>query len=161
MDPTKRFLIHNNQSQNGLRVLDKVQNFKIRIKIIEARQLVGTNINPICRLKFAKITKETKTVNLSNNPFWNQAFFIDVKMSLSDLCENKIEFEVLNSRELRTDSSLGVFQIDLADIYEKEYHSLIRKWLSLGETNNNHESDTKGYLKVSISILGPNDQIPV
>ena len=87
-------------------------------------------------------------------------FFYNVNLSETELCDEIIEFEVCNSRTLRSDMQIGAFKLDISYVYSQIKHSINRKWLLLC-----HEDDRmiagKGYLKVSVNILGPGDEAPV
>lgn len=59
------------------------------------------------------------------------------------------------------DSFLGRFTIDAAYIYQmNEDHELYRRWVCLTDTSDATEG-TKGYLKLTINVLGPGDRPPV
>ena len=71
-----------------------------------------------------------------------------------------IQFKVFNSSKLRHDSLIGSFKIDIGSIYDEINHSLNRKWLLLSNSED-QVSIAKGYLKVSVNILGSGDEITV
>jgi myoferlin len=75
----------------------KSQDFQIRIKVIQARQLDGNNIHPICRIKCFNIYKNTKIMRSTNSPFWNEVFFFNFHQSPAELFDQPIEFQVYNS----------------------------------------------------------------
>ena len=51
------------------------------------------------------------------------------------------------------------FQNDIGYVYNEPSHSLLCKWLLLGDAEDSM-SGAKGYLKVTINVLGPGDEIP-
>jgi dysferlin len=81
-------------------------------------------------------------------------------MSEAELCDEMIEFEVCNSRTLRSDMKIGTFKMDINYIYSQSKHSINRKWLLLSD-DDDRMAGAKGYLKVSVNILGPGDEAPV
>ena len=81
-------------------------------------------------------------------------------MSEVELCDEMIEFEVCNSRTLRSNMRIGTFKIDLGYIYDQKQHSINRKWLLLSDEDD-PSIGAKGFLKVSINIIGPGDEPPV
>ncbi len=81
-------------------------------------------------------------------------------MSETDLCDEFIQFEICNSRTLRSNMKIGIFKIDMAFIYSQLKHSINRKWLLLSNEDD-RMTGAKGYLKVSVNILGPGDEPPV
>ena len=137
----------------------KAQDFQIRVKILRGRQLEGSNIDPVCRVRLLGMAKQTQIRKGTNHPFFNEVFFFNRHLSELELTNELIEFEVYNSRTLRSDMKIGQFKIDMGHIYSQNKHSINRQWLLLS-----HEDDrmtgAKGYLKVSVNILGPGDEAP-
>ncbi|CAH8518402.1 unnamed protein product, partial [Dicrocoelium dendriticum] len=137
----------------------KPQDFQIRVKIIEARQLQGSNIPPVCKVNCAGKSKETKIRAPTNSPYWNETFFFNFHEAPSKLLDQSISFGVYHSRKLRKDALIGSFKFDLALAYEQDKHALLNKWLLLCDPEG-PMSGAKGYLKVSVVILGPGDEAP-
>jgi hypothetical protein len=55
---------------------------------------------------------------------------------------------------------IGSFKLDLGYVYDEPFHSLISKWLLLSDPCDT-SAGAKGYLKVTISIIGPGEEYPV
>lgn len=138
----------------------KPQDFQIRIKIFQARQLDGNNLHPVCRVRVVGSVKQTKIQKGTNQPYFNEVFFFNLNMSEAELCDEMIEFEVCNSRTLRSDMKIGTFKMDIGYIYSQAKHSINRKWLLLSD-DDDRMAGAKGYLKVTVNILGPGDEAPV
>ena len=136
-----------------------VQDFQIKITVFEAKQLDGNNVAAICRVKCSKHTKNTKKIR-SNHPYWNETFFYNFHISAAELFDQIIDFEVFSHARLaRANQLIGKFSINIGYIYDEPRHSINRKWLLLID-NNNDALGVKGYLKVSIAVLGPGDEPP-
>jgi hypothetical protein len=138
----------------------KLQDFQIRIKVFQARQLDGNNIHPMTRIKCANQQKHTKTMRSTNSPYWDEVFFFNFNSSQADLFDQMIEFQVYNALSYLKDALIGSFKMDIGYVYDEPFHSLINKWLLLGDTED-CMSGAKGYLKVTINVLGPGDEVPV
>ncbi|CAF1161705.1 unnamed protein product [Rotaria sp. Silwood1] len=138
---------------------NKLQDFQIRIKIFQARQLHGSNIHPVCRVRVINSIKQTKIQKGTNHPYFNEVFFFNINISETKLCDEFIEFEVCNSRIFRSNMIIGTFKTDIAYIYSQNKHSINRKWLLLSN-DNDRMTGAKGYLKVSVNILGSGDEAP-
>ncbi|TKS85668.1 Dysferlin Dystrophy-associated fer-1-like protein [Collichthys lucidus] len=95
---------------------NKPQDFQIRVRVIECRQLPGNNIKPV-----------VKVYNSSSS--------------------------------LRSDSLMGEFKLDVGYIYDEPGHAIIRKWLLLSDPDDS-SSGARGYLKVSIIVVGTGDEPP-
>lgn len=147
--------------QNSKIRLKKLQDFQIRIKVFQARQLDGNNIDPLCRIKCHNILKHTKTLRSTNSPYWNEVFFFNFfGICQADLFDKFIEFQVYNSVNFLKDALIGTFKIDIGFVYDQFQHSLINKWILLADAKD-LMCGAKGYLKVSVNVLGPGDEIPV
>uniref|UniRef100_A0AAQ5XG21 C2 domain-containing protein n=1 Tax=Amphiprion ocellaris TaxID=80972 RepID=A0AAQ5XG21_AMPOC len=115
------------RAQNRHRLINKPQDFQIRVRIIEARQLSGNNIKPVVKVNVCGQTHRTR-IKRGNNPFFD---------------------EVL----LRSDS------LDVGYIYDEPAHCVMRKWLLLNDPDDS-SSGAKGYLKVSLFVVGTGDEPP-
>ncbi|XP_069488392.1 dysferlin isoform X3 [Ambystoma mexicanum] len=135
------------------------QDFQIRIRVIEARQLPGTNVKPVIKLTVAGQTKRTR-IRKGNNPSFDETFFFNFFESPAELFDEPIFITVFDSRSLRTDSVLGEFRMDVGTIYNEPRHAFLRKWLLLSDPED-FAAGAKGYLKVSMFVLGPGDEAPM
>ncbi|VDO78976.1 unnamed protein product [Schistosoma curassoni] len=133
---------------------------RIRVKVIEARQLQGANISPICKITCWKESKDTRVRNSTNSPFWDQTFFFNFFDSAAEMLDQQLVFTVYDSRRLRRDSMIGSFKFDLSIVYECDRHAMLNKWLLLCNPED-PMSGAKGYLKISVVILGPGDEAPI
>ncbi|XP_041424830.1 myoferlin-like [Xenopus laevis] len=135
---------------------ENTQEFKIQVRIIEGRRLIGNNIKPVVKVKIGHQTDHTR-ISSGNNPPFNQTLTYDMCRSLSDLHMEPITIQVLRSRVFRADSLIGEFKIDAGFIYDEPGHAIMRKWVVLSNPKDTGLS-TRGYLKISLFILGRGDQ---
>ncbi|XP_072523835.1 myoferlin [Salminus brasiliensis] len=138
---------------------NKPQDFQIRVRIIEGRQLPGNNIKPVVKVNVCGDTHRTR-IKRGNNPFFDEIFFYNVHMLPSELFDQHVSIRVYNSSSLRADSLMGEFKIDIGYIYDEPAHCIMRKWLLLNDPDDS-SSGAKGYLKVSMFIVGTGDDPPV
>uniref|UniRef100_A0A8C3AYY4 Myoferlin n=1 Tax=Cyclopterus lumpus TaxID=8103 RepID=A0A8C3AYY4_CYCLU len=108
---------------------------QIRVRIIEARQLSGNNVKPVVKVNVCGHTHRTR-IKTGNNPFFDEV----------------LSSEVYNSYSLRADSLMGEFKVPA--------HCVMRKWLLLNDPDDSN-SGAKGYLKVSLFVVGAGDEPPV
>ncbi|XP_071319383.1 myoferlin-like isoform X2 [Trachinotus anak] len=147
------------RGQNRHRLVNKPQDFQIRVRIIEARQLPGNNIKPVVKVNVCGQTHRTR-IKRGNNPFFDEMFFYNVHMLPSDLFDQNFSFRVYDSYSLRADSLMGEFKLDVGYVYDEPAHSVMRKWLLLNDPDDS-SSGAKGYLKVSLFVVGTGDEPPV
>nr|XP_008113541.1 PREDICTED: myoferlin isoform X1 [Anolis carolinensis] len=137
---------------------NKPQDFQIRVRVIEGRQLSGNNIKPVVKVHVCGQTHRTR-IKKGNNPFFDEIFFYNVNMTPSDLFDETISIRVYDSYSLRADSLMGEFKIDIGYVYDEPGHAVMRKWLLLNDPEDTNSSP-KGYLKVSMFVLGTGDEPP-
>uniref|UniRef100_A0A8C8RW14 Dysferlin n=1 Tax=Pelusios castaneus TaxID=367368 RepID=A0A8C8RW14_9SAUR len=138
---------------------NKPQDFQIRVRVIEGRQLPGVNIKPVVKVTAAGQTKRTR-IRKGNSPFFDEIFFFNVFESPTELFDEPIFITVVDSRSLRADSVIGEFRLDVGTIYAEPKHALLRKWLLLSDAED-FSAGAKGYVKVSLFVLGPGDEAPL
>ncbi|XP_041074075.1 dysferlin isoform X4 [Polyodon spathula] len=137
---------------------NKPQDFQIRVQVIDGRQLPGVNLKPIVKVTVAGQTKRTR-IRKGNNPSFDETFFFNFFESPSELFDEPIFITVFDSRSLRTDSVIGEFKLDVGTVYAQPKHAFIRKWLLLSDPDD-ISAGVKGYLKVSLCVLGVGDEAP-
>ncbi|XP_038641430.1 myoferlin-like isoform X3 [Scyliorhinus canicula] len=141
------------------RFADKAQDFQVRIRIIEGRQLQGANIRPVVKVYVGDNSFRTR-IKRGNNPFFDEIFFQNFHKLPNEVFNTLIHLQVLNSRSLRVNSMIGVFKLDIGSVYDLPDHAVLRKWLLLYEPDDVHAL-AKGYLKVSIIVLAAGDETPI
>ncbi|XP_049552628.1 myoferlin isoform X2 [Orcinus orca] len=137
---------------------NKPQDFQIRVRVIEGRQLSGNNIKPVVKVHICGQTHRTR-IKRGNNPFFDELFFYNVHLTPSELMDEVISIRVYNSHSLRADCLMGEFKIDVGFIYDEPGHAVMRKWLLLNDPEDT-SSGAKGYMKVSMLVLGTGDEPP-
>ncbi|KAL3317884.1 hypothetical protein Ciccas_003461 [Cichlidogyrus casuarinus] len=136
---------------------NKPQDFQVRVKIVEARQIQGANIDPVCKVELFEERKQTRIIKGSNSPQFNQIFYFNVNKSPAQLVDEMITLSVFNSQMVRYDSLIGSFKFDLGLVYEQDKHALLNRWLLLSDPED-PMAGPKGYLKISVLVLGPGDE---
>ena len=80
---------------------------------MHARQLQGANVSPVVRVTVFNQIQQTRIQKSTNTPFWNQVFFFNFKVSPAELFDEILEFQVFNSRRLRSDALIGSFKVNV------------------------------------------------
>ncbi|XP_077992044.1 myoferlin-like isoform X14 [Glandiceps talaboti] len=137
----------------------KPEDFQVRVKVWDARQLQGANIHPVAKVTVSNQTKMTRVKHSTNTPVWQEIFFYNFHMSPAELFDEVILVQVFNSRKLRSDALIGSFNFDVGMVYEQEDHCFLNKWLLLTGTDE-AQAGVKGYIKISICVLGAGDEAP-
>uniref|UniRef100_A0A452QDC3 Myoferlin n=1 Tax=Ursus americanus TaxID=9643 RepID=A0A452QDC3_URSAM len=127
---------------------NKPQDFQIRVRVIEGRQLSGNNIRPVVKVHVCGQTHRTR-IKRGNNPFYDE-----VNGRNTGFCSVSLSYlYVYNSHSLRADCLMGEFKVGA------NRHAIMRKWLLLNDPED-AGSGAKGYMKVSMFILGTGDEAP-
>nr|KAF6273936.1 fer-1 like family member 5 [Myotis myotis] len=134
----------------------KPQHFQVQVKVFEARQLMGNNLKPLVKVVIGGHQYHTRT-KMGNNPFFNEIFFQNFHEIPAKFFDYTILIQVLNSSAIRANSEIGRFQTDIGFIYHSQGHAFQRRWLGLCQPNEPN-SGVRGYLKVTICVLGVGDQ---
>uniref|UniRef100_A0A672Q028 Myoferlin-like n=1 Tax=Sinocyclocheilus grahami TaxID=75366 RepID=A0A672Q028_SINGR len=137
---------------------NKPQDFQIRVRVIEGRQLPGNNIKPVVKVHVCGETHRTR-IRKGNNPYFDEIFFFNVNMLPSELFDEVVSFRVYNSNSFRADCLMGEFKLDIGYIYHEPAHCIMKKWILLNDPDDS-SSGAKGYLKVSMFVLGTGDEPP-
>ncbi|XP_076047725.1 myoferlin-like isoform X2 [Oratosquilla oratoria] len=133
--------------------------FQVRVRLVEGRQLLGANINPVCRVSLRGTTKQSRVHRSTTSPWFDEIFFFQEEEVPTTLLEEPLLFKVCNSSRLRTSTIIGAFKFELGMIYDQPNHAFVNRWLVLA--NPDEPTPTvQGYLKVSVAVLGPGDAAP-
>ncbi|NXE35797.1 MYOF protein, partial [Ptilorrhoa leucosticta] len=117
---------------------------QIRVRIIEGRQLPGNNIKPVVKVHVYGQTHRTR-IKRGNNPFFDEVsgHIFKITNCLYDVCHFVMDITGAGS-----------------DVCFISGHAVMRKWLLLSDPEDTN-SGAKGYMKVSMFVLGTGDEPPV
>uniref|UniRef100_A0A665VTS3 Myoferlin like n=1 Tax=Echeneis naucrates TaxID=173247 RepID=A0A665VTS3_ECHNA len=107
---------------------------QIRVRVIEGRQLPGNNVKPVVKVNACGTTHRTR-IRRGNNPFFDEVI-------------------ILKSQKI-----LPFSQKVLIIVFLSHCHAIMRKWLLLSDPDDSR-SGARGYLKVSIIVVGTGDEPP-
>ncbi|XP_004373048.1 fer-1-like protein 6 [Trichechus manatus latirostris] len=133
----------------------KSQNYQIAITIIEARQLVGENIDPIVIIEIGDEKKQSTVKEGTNSPFYNENFVFDFIGPQLHLFDKIIKISVFHHKLIGS-ILIGSFKVDLGTVYNQPGHQFCDKWALLTDPGD-IRTGTKGYLKCDISVTGKGD----
>ncbi|NXA19725.1 MYOF protein, partial [Ibidorhyncha struthersii] len=139
---------------------------QIRVRVIEGRQLPGNNIKPVVKVHICGQTHRTR-IKRGNNPYFDEIFFYNVHMTPLELLDETISIRV---RKNGTCSKGCWMHIALNSHFTMMFRNIsvsclsvflvMRKWLLLSDPEDTN-SGAKGYMKVSMFVLGTGDEPPV
>ncbi|EDV23443.1 uncharacterized protein TRIADDRAFT_27805, partial [Trichoplax adhaerens] len=127
----------------------------VNIRIHEARQLSGININPVVHVTVGSDKKKTNVKEATNCPLYNEFFVFDYQIPHALVMEKMILLEVNSTGgklSLKSHSLVGMYKLDIQTVYNAPDHQFYRKWAYLTDPHD-HTNSCKGYLKVDIAVI--------
>jgi hypothetical protein len=139
--------------------------YRVYVQISEGRDLVGKKDNlmaePVfqisaCGQKELTRNKKKKCRSL----FINQLFIFDFEQKeLFDMDLAKIQISYLDGGSLFS-TLLGSYEFDMSIIYHQNKHEIANVWVALLDASG-ESLDIKGFVKLSIAVVGETDELPV
>uniref|UniRef100_A0A5F8H5D9 C2 domain-containing protein n=1 Tax=Monodelphis domestica TaxID=13616 RepID=A0A5F8H5D9_MONDO len=157
MDWKKGWLPRHNES---LEFINEIKQFVLMLpelsRHLKTHQLHGNNIAPVVKILIGNKLYRTR-IKKGINPFFNEKFFHNFHhVSPTEIFEEIIAIRVrksINGRALRLNTRNMFLSLHTG-------HTLMRKWLGLCHSSK-PTLGIRGYLKVTISVLGIGDLAPV
>ncbi|XP_061418483.1 otoferlin isoform X4 [Lethenteron reissneri] len=135
------------------------QDYQVSITIIEARQLMGLNMDPVVCVEVGEEKKYTSMKESTNCPYYNEYFVFDFHVPPEVLFDKIVKLSVIHSRNiLRSGTLVGMFKLDVGTVYTQPEHQFYHKWAVLSDPDD-ITSGVKGYLKCDIAVVGKGDTI--
>ncbi|XP_072134947.1 otoferlin [Mobula birostris] len=135
------------------------QDYQVSITIIEARQLVGLNMDPVVCVEIGDEKKYTSMKESTNCPYYNEYFVFDFHVSPDVMFDKIVKLSVIHSKNLlRSGTLVGVFKLDIGTIYSQPEHQFYHKWAILCDPGD-ITAGLKGYVKCDIAVVGKGDNI--
>ncbi|KAM3932444.1 otoferlin isoform 3-T3 [Leptodactylus fuscus] len=133
--------------------------YQVSITVIEARQLVGLNMDPVVCVEVGEEKKYTSMKESTNCPYYNEYFVFDFHVPPDVMFDKIIKLSVIHSKNLlRSGTLVGSFKLDVGTVYTQPEHQFYHKWAILSDPDD-ITAGVKGYLKCDIAVVGKGDNI--
>ncbi|XP_062825276.1 otoferlin isoform X5 [Anolis carolinensis] len=133
--------------------------YQVSITVIEARQLVGLNMDPVVCVEVGDEKKYTSMKESTNCPYYNEYFVFDFHVPPDVMFDKIIKLSVIHSKNLlRSGTLVGSFKMDVGTVYSQPEHQFHHKWAILSDPED-ITAGLKGYLKVDVAVVGKGDNI--
>uniref|UniRef100_A0A8C5MCG2 Otoferlin n=1 Tax=Leptobrachium leishanense TaxID=445787 RepID=A0A8C5MCG2_9ANUR len=133
--------------------------YQVSITVIEARQLVGLNMDPVVCVDVGDEKKYTSMKESTNCPYYNEYFVFDFHVPPDVMFDKIIKLSVIHSKNLlRSGTLVGSFKLDVGTVYTQPEHQFYHKWAILSDPDD-ITAGVKGYLKCDIAVVGKGDNI--
>nr|XP_033504491.1 otoferlin isoform X12 [Epinephelus lanceolatus] len=133
--------------------------YQISITVIEARQLIGLNMDPVVCVEIGDDKKYTSMKESTNCPYYNEYFVFDFHVPPDVMFDKIIKLSVIHSKNLlRSGTLVGTFKMDVGTVYSQPEHQFYHKWAILSDPDD-ITAGCKGYVKCDIAVVGKGDNI--
>ncbi|XP_062933970.1 otoferlin isoform X3 [Cynocephalus volans] len=133
--------------------------YQVSVTVIEARQLVGLNMDPVVCVEVGEDKKYTSMKESTNCPYYNEYFVFDFHVSPDVMFDKIIKISVIHSKNLlRSGTLVGSFKMDVGTVYSQPEHQFHHKWAILSDPDD-ISAGLKGYVKCDVAVVGKGDNI--
>uniref|UniRef100_A0A8C5AUZ2 C2 domain-containing protein n=1 Tax=Gadus morhua TaxID=8049 RepID=A0A8C5AUZ2_GADMO len=131
----------------------------VSVTVVEARQLVGLNMDPVVCVEIGDDKKYTSMKESTNCPYYNEYFVFDFHVPPDVMFDKILKLSVIHSKNLlRSGTLVGSFKMDVGTIYTQPEHQFYHKWAALSDPED-ITAGCKGYIKCDIAVVGKGDNI--
>uniref|UniRef100_A0AAQ5YLP0 Otoferlin n=1 Tax=Amphiprion ocellaris TaxID=80972 RepID=A0AAQ5YLP0_AMPOC len=129
------------------------------VTVIEARQLVGLNMDPMVCVEIGEDKKYTSMKESTNCPYYNEYFVFDFHVPPDVMFDKILKISVIHSKNLlRSGTLVGTFKLDVGTIYSQPEHQFYHKWALLSDPDD-ITAGCKGYVKCDVAVVAKGDTI--
>uniref|UniRef100_A0A3P8YFS9 Otoferlin n=1 Tax=Esox lucius TaxID=8010 RepID=A0A3P8YFS9_ESOLU len=133
--------------------------YQISVTVVEARQLVGLNMDPVVCVEIGDDKKYTSMKESTNCPYYNEYFVFDFHMPPDVMFDKILKLSVIHSKNLlRSGTLVGTFKMDVGTVYSQPEHQFYHKWAMLSDPDD-ITAGCKGYVKCDIAVVAKGDNI--
>uniref|UniRef100_A0A8C7TEM2 C2 domain-containing protein n=1 Tax=Oncorhynchus mykiss TaxID=8022 RepID=A0A8C7TEM2_ONCMY len=115
--------------------------FQVSVTVIEARQLVGLNMDPVVCVEIGDDKKYTQMKESTNCPYYNEYFVFDFHVPSDVMFDKILKLSVSSFTTIQTNK-----------------HQFFHKWAFLSDPDD-ITAGCKGYIKCDIAVVGKGDNI--
>ncbi|OQR97039.1 hypothetical protein THRCLA_07103 [Thraustotheca clavata] len=138
----------------------KSGDYSIQVHVIEARDLVGKDAtgtsDPVVFVDVLDQTQHTATKKQTLSAVWDDVLIFNFRELDKEIVEmGTVKLRVMDANTIQRAELIGETQFDTSFIYSHINHQICNQWLGLIAPG---EESIQGYLRVSITIIGPGDK---
>eukprot|EP00743_Colponemidia_sp_Colp-15_P011268 GILK01012542.1.p1 GENE.GILK01012542.1~~GILK01012542.1.p1 ORF type:complete len:1447 (-),score=299.86 GILK01012542.1:238-4578(-) len=141
--------------------LPKSGDYQIQVHIIEASQLAPRDLNgvsdPVVEIVVCGKKQSTKIHKATTACVFDELFFFNCQLSAEEVASNTIALTAFDADTLMRNDLIGTFVFDMIEVYNTKNHEIFSQWVALVNNDNKTKAGITGYLRVSITVLGPGD----
>jgi hypothetical protein len=137
--------------------------YSLHVHVIEARDLKGEDGNglsdPVVYIEAFGQKQNTAVMWRQTSCVFDETLIFNIKNVTKESFEyGLIRIACKDANIIRGAKMIGQYTFDAASVYFEKGHEVRRKWLALMDDEDPEDVGVQGYLKVSVSLLGPGDK---
>ncbi|CAK4632712.1 unnamed protein product [Aphanomyces euteiches] len=138
----------------------KSGDYTVQVHVIEARELVGKDASgmsdPVVYVEVLDQKQNTATKHQTLSAVWDDLLIFNFRnLDKEDMEMGSVKLYVMDANTFQRAELIGETQFDTSFVYSNLNHQIANKWVGLIAPGAN---GIQGYLRVSITILGPGDK---
>ncbi|CAM9728118.1 unnamed protein product [Heterosigma akashiwo] len=145
--------------------LDRVKagDYQMQVHVIEGRDLKGENFNgtsdPIVTVECFGQKRHTRVVkNVTNCLFGDVLYFNFKDLTIEQVQGGAITVACHDAERIRFNQLIGTYSFDFLGVYLSENHEIYRQWIGVIDNKSKKDKGPQGWIKLSITLLGPGDR---
>jgi hypothetical protein len=137
--------------------------YKVLVHVHEVRQLkdedLNASVDPVVKVNVMGQQQQTKTAWMTNSVVFDHLMLFSFKdLEAEQLERGSITVSVYDVDHFSRDDLVGLYTVDIPNVYFREHHEMHMQWLGITDPTNRRKRGLMGYVKVSIAVLGPDDK---
>eukprot|EP00604_Paraphysomonas_vestita_P002816 CAMPEP_0174818892 /NCGR_PEP_ID=MMETSP1107-20130205/1828_1 /TAXON_ID=36770 /ORGANISM="Paraphysomonas vestita, Strain GFlagA" /LENGTH=1810 /DNA_ID=CAMNT_0016031457 /DNA_START=453 /DNA_END=5885 /DNA_ORIENTATION=- len=144
----------------------KSGDYQVQVHIIECRELAAKDLSktsdPIVYIEAFDQKQNTSVKPACLSCVYDELFIFNFRNMDKDVfTEGLIKVKVMDANVLLKNVLIGSYAFDAAQVYFQKDHEMYRQWVALMNDEDSECNGVQGYLKLSVSIIGPGDKLKV
>jgi hypothetical protein len=136
------------------------------VHIIECRELAGLDgdglSDPVTVVECFGEKQSTQVLPKALNCVFDEVFIFNMRnLDKEKFQEGVISIKVNNANYLQRTQLIGAYVFDASSVYFQKDHEMYRKWVALMNDEDAERTGVQGYLKCSVTIIGPGDKLKI
>ncbi|KAE8903430.1 hypothetical protein PF005_g14426 [Phytophthora fragariae] len=142
----------------------KSGDYNVQVHVIEARDLVpkdstGTS-DPVVYVEVFGEKQQTAVKKQVLSCFWDDLLIFPFRnLDKAEVEMGYVRLSVMDANTLQRAELIGAAQFDVSYIYSQSNHQLANVWIGLTDITNTTNQGIQGYLRASVSVIGPGDKL--
>ena len=141
----------------------KPGDYAVQVHVIECRDLKAEDLNglsdPYARVRVHGRQRKTRVVKKVTSCVFDDVLHFSLPNLTTAAAEAAaVDIAILDHDAIGRHATIGSASFDLRKVHALADHEFYRKWVGLVDTTNSADNGYQGFLKCSVTVLGPGDE---